>query len=212
MRKKFDKKNQAPDVKFLFSRISPLIVSFKFKAMKIFKNRRATVEVNASSMADIAFLLLIFFLVTTVIDIEKGILVKLPPFDNIPPPPVNSRNVFTVKINAYDQLLVEGDQTSPENLRQLAKTFIMNPEQSPELAAAPNQAVISLQNDRSTTYKTYIAVYNELKAAYNELWEETALKRFAKSYGALNEEVQKIIRDEIPMVISESEPADFAQQ
>jgi biopolymer transport protein ExbD len=181
--------------------------------MKIFKNRRATVEVNASSMADIAFLLLIFFLVTTVIDIEKGILVQLPPFDNVPPPPVNSRNVFTVKINAYDQLLVEGGQASPENLRQLAKSFIMNPEHSLDLAAAPNQAVISLQNDRSTSYKTYISVYNELKAAYHELWEEAALRRFAKSYGTLSSEAaQKIIRDEIPMVISESEPVDFAQQ
>ena len=122
--------------------------------MILFKNRRATVEVNASSMADIAFLLLIFFLVTTVIDVEKGIFVKLPAFDNVLPPPVSARNVFTVKINAYDQLLVEGERTSPEELRQLAKTFIMNPEQSPEFAAAPNQAVISLQNDRSTPTKS----------------------------------------------------------
>lgn len=183
----------------------------KYKAMIFTKPHRLAAELNASSMADIAFLLLVFFLVSTVIDTEKGITIKLPPLDyTTPPPPVNDRNVLSVKINFEGQLLVEGEETSVESLRQQAKNFIMNPARDPRLAIAPNQAVISLQNDRSTTYGVYLAVYNELKAAYNELWEEAAQQRFGKTFSSLSRSNQQNIRDEIPLVISESDLVDLA--
>ena len=167
-------------------------------------------EINAGSMADIAFLLLIFFLVTTTIDIDKGIFVKLPhwEYDNIPiniPP----RNVFSIKVNKHDQLLVEGKEGQIENLREQVKEFIMNPLQKKHLAAAPNKAVVALQNDRSTTYTTYLAVYNEIKGAYTELWEVEAKKRFDKSYVDLPIAAKKEIRNKIPSIISESEPTVF---
>lgn len=165
--------------------------------------------VNASSMADIAFLLLVFFLVTTVIETEKGIGVKLPPFDFTEPPPVHSRNVFSVKINAANQLLIEGEPLPLEKLRQQAKEFILNPAQRPDLADSPSVAVISLQNDRSTNYHTYLSVYNELKGAYNELWEEAAQSLHGKPFDRLSRNLQKAIRERIPLVISENDVVDF---
>lgn len=176
------------------------------------KPRRLSAEVNASSMADIAFLLLVFFLVTTVIDTEKGITVKLPAFDNAPPPLVSRRNVLSVKINFANQLSVEGEVVAIEHLRQQAKVFIMNPNNNPLFAVRPNQAVIALQNDRSTSYATYVAAYNELKGAYNELWEEAAQSRFGQSFSKLSRSRQQSIRDVIPLVISESDLVDLATE
>ena len=102
-------------------------------------------------MADIAFLLLVFFLVTTTIDTEKGIRVKLPPFELPPPPPIHGRNVLSVRINFADGLMVENEQLTISQLRSQAKTFIMNPSHEPHLAISPAQAIISLQNDRNTS-------------------------------------------------------------
>ncbi len=161
-------------------------------------------------MADIAFLLLVFFLVTTVIETEKGIGVRLPPFDvSSPPPPVHNRNVFSVKINYTNQLLIEGELFPLEKLRQQAKEFIMNPAQRNDLAISPNNAIISLQNDRSTNYTTYLSVYNELKGAYNELWEEAAQAQFGQPLIQLSRSRQKAIRERIPLVISENDLVDY---
>lgn len=167
-------------------------------------------EVNASSMADIAFLLLVFFLVTTVIDTEKGIGVKLPAWDTGTPPPVNSRNVFSVKINFNNQLLVEGELSTIEKLRERTKEFIMNPAKQKNLAASPNAAVVSLQNDRGTNYMTYVSVYNELKGAYNELWEEESVRHYQIPFSKLSRSKQQTIRKQIPLVISEIDLVDFA--
>lgn len=179
--------------------------------MKTFDtHRRAMPELNASSMADIAFLLLAFFLVTTVIETEKGIGVRLPPIDERPPASISDRNVFSVKINFENQLLIDGEISPISILRQRAKEFILNPTKRPDLAASPTAAVISLQNDRSTNYFTYVAVYNELKGAYNELWEEEAQRRFGSAYSGLSRRRQQAIRDGIPLVISESDLVDYA--
>lgn len=184
----------------------------KYSAMKTFNaQRRPVAEVNASSMADIAFLLLIFFLVTTVIETENGIGVRLPPFDTVPPPPVSSRNVFSVKINYSNQLLIEGEFFQLEKLRQRTKEFIMNPSRRPDLAISPNAAVISLQNDRSTNYLTYVSVYNELKGAYNELWEEESQRLHQQPFSKLSRSKQQAIRARIPLVISENDLVDFAE-
>ena len=173
--------------------------------------RRPAVAINASSMADIAFLLLVFFLVTTTIDIEKGIRVKLPPLLQTPPPQIPKRNILSVKINFNDELMVRGELTNVEKLKDRAKEFIMNPSNKDDLALAPNQAVISLQNDRSTSYNIYITVYNELKAAYHELWEAAAIDKYGTQFKELSRSKQKSIRDKIPLVISEGEVVDMKE-
>lgn len=178
------------------------------------KKTRKAPEVNAGSMADIAFLLLIFFLVTTTIDVDKGVLVKLPPWSDEPPEEMklNTRNVYSVLVNANDQLLVRGEPQSVKTLKDNAKEFIMNPKKLDNMAESPNKAIISLKNDRGTKYKTYLEVYNELKAAYNELREEEAQKSHGKSYAYLPKAIQKEIRAKIPLVISEAEPTNFGDE
>ncbi|HHM21368.1 MAG TPA: biopolymer transporter ExbD [Bacteroidetes bacterium] len=177
--------------------------------MQTISKRRTDVTVNASSMADIAFLLLIFFLVTTTMEVDKGILIKLPPSQHTPPPPIPSRNIFIVKINYNDELMVRGERTELARLKGKAKEFIMNPEGKDNLPAAPNQAIISIQNDRSTSYQVYISVYNQLKAAYKELWNEAALATYSTGYNKLNRRQQREIRKKIPLVISEGEIVDM---
>ena len=145
--------------------------------------KRKAPEVNAGSMADIAFLLLIFFLVTTTIETDSGINRKLPPMeDQIDPPIIREKNIFTVVVNKNNQLLVEESLTDIKDLRGLAMEFLDNGggkgedacdfcrgKRSPSSSDNPEKAIISLKNDRETAYKVYIAVQNELVAAYNEL-------------------------------------------
>ena len=172
-------------------------------------------EINAGSMADIAFLLLIFFLVTTTIAEDKGILVKLPPWSDEEPDitKLKERNVFSVLVNANNELLVREEPARIGELRERAKEFIMNPSNRPDLAEGPKNAIISLKNDRGTDYDTYLAVYNELKGAYDDLWDELSQRRYGEPY---SEEMpfaqRKAIRDEIPMVLSEAEPTNFGEE
>jgi biopolymer transport protein ExbD len=177
------------------------------------KKARQSEPVNAGSMADIAFLLLIFFLVTTTILEDQGIYVKLPPWEeDIIIKDVNANNVLTVLVNGQDQLLVEGELLQIDRLRATTKEFITNPQALLNRPTTPKNAIVSIMNDRSTTYETYIAVYNEIKGAYNELWNEAARKAYGKTYGELPAAHQKSIRDEIPLVISEAEPTDHAPE
>ena len=145
--------------------------------------RRKSPEVNAGSMADIAFLLLIFFLVTTTIETDSGINRKLPPMEEqIDPPIIRQKNIFTVVVNKNNQLLVEEELTDLKDLRDLAVEFLDNGggsgeeacdycqgNKDPRSSDNPDKAIISLKNDRETEYKVYIAVQNELVAAYNDL-------------------------------------------
>ena len=145
--------------------------------------KRSATEVNAGSMADIAFLLLIFFLVTTTIETDSGLNRKLPPMeDQVDPPIIRQKNIFTVVVNKYDQLLVEEELTDIKDLRALAVAFLDNGGGVGEEACDycqgardesssdnPDKAIISLKNNRETSYKVYIAIQNELVAAYNEL-------------------------------------------
>lgn len=171
-------------------------------------------EINASSMADIAFLLLIFFLVTTTIAEDKGILVKLPPWSDVDPDPtkMKTRNVYSVLVNAQNQLLVRGQVTNIRDLRNNTKEFIANPMRREDLSESPTKAIISLKNDRGTNYRTYLEVYNELQAAYNELWEEESLKRFNASYEKLPAAQKRTIRNAFPLIISEAEPTSFGTE
>lgn len=176
---------------------------------------RMSNEINAGSMADIAFLLLIFFLVTTTIAEDKGILVKLPPWSDEEPDitQLKTRNVYSVLVNAQNQLLVRGEEMDIDDLRENARDFISNPLGREDLAEAPNKAIISLKNDRGTSYATYLEVYNELKAAYYELWDELSRKEYGIPYSDdMPIAQQKFIKGEIPFVISEAEPTSFGEE
>lgn len=153
--------------------------------------KRAAPEVNAGSMADIAFLLLIFFLVTTTIEKDSGINRKLPPMeDNTEPPVIKQKNIFTVLINKNDQLLVEEESMEIKDLRAAAADFLDNNgdgscsyckgKKDPKSSDNPDKAIISLKNDRETSYAAYIAVQNELVAAYNMLRNRRALELGSK--------------------------------
>jgi biopolymer transport protein ExbD len=180
-------------------------------------------EINASSMADIAFLLLIFFLVTTTMNVDTGLARMLPPMpdENQPldkQPEVKQRNVFTVLVNKSDRLLVEGQPMDVTSLREKAKEFVVNPKDDINLSESTptevdyfgvvnvSKGVISLQNDRGTSYNMYMKVQNELVAAYNELREELSRRHFNKPYKDLNEEQKNAVQKVFPQRISEAEP------
>jgi biopolymer transport protein ExbD len=172
-------------------------------------------EINAGSMADIAFLLLIFFLVTTTIAEDKGIFVTLPPWSDEEPDitQLKERNVYSVLVNAQNQLLVRGEPMQIDDLRENAMEFIANPYNREDLAEAPNKAIVMLKNDRGTGYGTYLEVYNELKAAYNELWDQLSRQKFGVPYSEDMPIAQrKVIKSEIPFVLSEAEPTNFGEE
>ncbi len=193
--------------------------------------RRATPEINASSMADIAFLLLIFFLVTTTIDTDKGMLVKLPQWvelEDLPPPDeANKRNVLEILVNQYDQLLVNKEIMTIQNLKKTAKEFIGNNGDGscnyctgsgdPKKSDNPKKAIVSLKNDRATSYEMYISVYNELQAAYNELRDDRAQKEYGKPFNELDDSPgcrdcpKDLVRSKWPMRISEAEPEAYGE-
>jgi biopolymer transport protein ExbD len=184
---------------------------------------KKTPELNTASMADISFLLLTFFLLTSSIDTDLGINRLLPP------PPVEQldvqirqRNTFVVLINAYDQLLVRGKPGDIKTLRKDAKNFILNPYNDPTLPEKEiieidnigsyhvSKGVISLQNDRGTSYSMYIKVQNELTAAFNEIRNELSMERFGSKFEDLKDpDKQLAIRTAVPMKISEAEPKDI---
>jgi len=200
--------------------------------------RRAAPEINAGSMADIAFLLLIFFLVTTTMDVDTGLTRKLPPpieEEDPDPPEIKERNVFIVLANANDDLLVEGEPMLVSNLREEAKKFIIGdpsgqdpdmPEfkmtEVPVLGNIPvSKQIVSLQNDRSTSYELYIKVQNELVAAYNEVRNEYAQQKFGKTMKELEKEAErsnkaklqiKAVKKVYPQRISEAEPKNFGDK
>ena len=174
--------------------------------------RRGLPQINAGSMADIAFLLLIFFLVTTTMDQDTGIARKLPPMpeeEQEKPPEIKAKNIYVVLINANNELLVEGEWTQISELKNGAKKFINNNGRDPASSDNPQKAIISLQNDRGTQYVTYIRVQNELAAAYNELRNEASLNKYGEIFTNLNKKQQKEIKKMYPQKISEAEPKNI---
>jgi len=174
---------------------------------------RVAPEINASSMADIAFLLLVFFLVTTTIDSDKGLTVKLPVLpedeDDIIDSKQNKRNVLNILVNAKDQMLVNDEITRIQDLKELTKVFVDNNGVDPKKSDSPDEAVVSLKNDNGTTYEMYLSVHNELKAAYNELWNTESMVQYGKNYEELSNDERRTVREVYPYRISEAEPADY---
>ncbi len=192
------------------------------------RKKRGMPGINSSSTADIAFMLLIFFLTTTSMDTDKGLARRLPP----PPDPnvkqqdnikVKERNVLQVRINKDNQLMVGSEYLEISQLRAKAKEFIANPNDDANLpekhvksipllggdCMVTENHVISVTNDVGTSYQAYIDVQNELVAAYNELRNELAKAKFGAIYAECDEDQQKAVRDFYPQKISEAEPKKY---
>lgn len=188
---------------------------------------KPTPEINAGSMADIAFLLLIFFLVTTSMDVDKGIQRLLPPMPDenqkVEAEQINKRNIMVVLINRSDRLFAGGQPMETYMLKDKVKEFITNPANLPNLPEKRekdiegfgpymvSRAVVSLQNDRGTSYAAYIQVQNEIMKAFNEVRDEFAMQHWGKEYAALDETQRKIAREAIPQNISEQEPREVTK-
>ena len=141
------------------------------------KQNRLSPEINSSSMADIAFLLLIFFLVTTSIISDKGLYIQLPQYQTEQEPvDIPQRNLFTISINADGNLLVENKtyQGSFPDLKEDISKFILNNGRDQSSSDSPEKAIVSFKTSRSTTYKDYITVLDIIKSAYNQIYADNA--------------------------------------
>ncbi len=185
---------------------------------------KKTPEINGSSMADISFIALIFFLMVTTMDKEEGISRRLPPLpaedQKVEDQKVNRRNIIQVKINSSDRLFAGNQPMDVSQLKDKIKEFLTNPANDPNLpekemkeieglgTVSVSKGVISLQNDRGTTYSKYIAVQNELIKAVNELRDDFSMRQYGKTFIKLTEEEQDLVRKAVPQNISEAEPKD----
>ena len=195
-------------------------------------NARKTPEVRADSQADIAFLLLIFFLVATTMNSDKGlsrVLPPLPPEDvKVEDIKVKERNVLLVFVNAAGQIMAGNESMDIRGLKDKAKEFILNPmddENLPEKKDTEidlpdgskwtypvSEGVISLQTTRDTNYEVYIMVQNELSRAFNEVREQVAMQKFGHSFADLNEDQRSAVTKAVPQKISEAEPRQGAKK
>ena len=191
------------------------------------RKKREIHEINASSMADLAFLLLTFFLMTAAMGTDRGLARQLPP--PIPPDQkkeevidINKRNILIVLINSNNLLMVNNEVMDIRRLRHKAKEFIANRNDDPNMPEkvieevpffghfpTASKHVISLQNDRGTEYQAYMSVQNELMAAYRELRDELARNKFGVSFADLDEERKRAIQKIYPQNISEAEPRNY---
>lgn len=192
------------------------------------RGKRKVPDINSSSTADIAFLLLIFFLITTSMDTDRGLARRLPQppeKDQAEPDKIKERNVLQVYLNKDDQLMCGNDYIQVAELKEKAKEFVNNAgneESKPEKiqktieffgpTLITDKHVISLQNDRGSSYQAYISVQNELVAAYNELRDELGQQKWQKNYSELTVEQRKAIRDIYPQRISEAEPKKYGEK
>ena len=189
---------------------------------------KSTPALNTTSSADIAFLLLIFFLVSTTMDVDKGIQRRLPPMPDENQKQqdikVNRRNIVVVRINSQDRILAGGVPMDVTQVKDQIKEFIINPTNSESLPEkemkeiegfgqyAVSKGVVSLQNDRGTSYSAYLRVQNEIVKAFNEIRDDFAMINYGSKYAELDEEKQKIVREAVPQSISEAEPKDVSKK
>lgn len=179
------------------------------------RKKRPTETVSTGSTADIAFLLLIFFLVTTTIVSEQGLTVQLPPkLDEPVLSEVNERNIFTIMVNSQGGLLVEKEpRENLYGLQEELKAFILNEGRDEKLSDSPQEAIISLKSDRGTSYQQYIALFDEIKGAYYHIYSDRLgvdieEVRNSSSLSPILQERYERLRRDIPMRISLAEPTD----
>jgi biopolymer transport protein ExbD len=175
------------------------------------KNKeREDPEIGGAGMADIAFLLLIFFLLVTTIDVDTGIGLQLPPApeEDQEPPPIKERNLLNILVNAQGQVLLDEEPTPVGEVKQRVKEFVDNNGEDPNLSVSPDNAIVSIKTDRATPYNVYIDMLDEVMGAYAELRDAAAQSRFGVSYEQLedNSEEQQEIQDLYPKKISIAEP------
>lgn len=173
------------------------------------KRDKESGEIDGSSLADIAFLLLIFFLVVTTIDVDTGIGLVLPPIpDDIEPPPVRERNLLNILVNSQGMILIDDEPASLNNVRDRIKTFVDNNGADPNLSESPDDAIVSIKTDRRTPYNIYIDMLDEVMGAYAELRHQASMDRFGVPFTSLeqNSEQYDEIRDMYPKKISIAEP------
>lgn len=177
------------------------------------KRKRREAEIPTASMADIAFLLLIFFLVTTTINVDTGIGMTLPPkLEDEEPPPVRERNMLKILVNDQGQVLLEDRPSAVSLIREEVKKHVLNYGEDPNYSESPNQAVISLKTTRQTPYDTYINVLDEIWMGYREMWDAEARQMGFASYDSYRQsldqaaEEENVIREKIKANISIAEP------
>ena len=176
------------------------------------KKRRAEAEIPTSSMADIAFLLLIFFLVTTTIDVDTGIGMTLPPEldEEVDPPPIKERNVLKILVNEAGQVLLEDLPSAPNLIREEVKKHVTNDGADARYAESPGKALVSIKTDRQTPYNVYIQTLDEVWMAYFEIWDIEARSKGFPNYTEYRSSLEDVkdneIRDKWPAQISLAEP------
>jgi biopolymer transport protein ExbD len=178
--------------------------------MLLKKRQRETAEIPAASLADIAFLLLIFFLVTTTMDVDTGIGLVLPPKpdESVKPPPIKERNLLKILVNQQGLVLINDRPAGVAEVRQKVMDFVdnVNRTRDENMSEAPDKAVVSLKTDRATPYSLYIAMLDEVRGAYNELWDAVSMRQYGIRYIMLDNERKAEIRKIYPQNISEAEP------
>ncbi len=196
------------------------------------KSKRKVPAINGSSTADIAFILLIFFLITTSMDTDKGLKRRLPPLmpkeEKQEDIEINERNIMQLLVNRNDQIAIsrEGriEYVSLENLKDRVKLFIVNPKDDSQLPEKETRNItglgertvttssyaISIKNEVETSYQMYISVQNEMIKAYNEVWDEVAQKEFGRKFESLPSEKQKCVIEMYPMHITETPLAELS--
>ncbi|MDR0743075.1 MAG: biopolymer transporter ExbD [Tannerella sp.] len=189
--------------------------------------KRKVPGINGSSSADIAFMLLLFFLLTTSMDTDQGLPRRLPRppenKDNMDEQKVNKRNTLMVMVSSDNRIMCAGEEVTLAQLREKTKDFIENPNNSENLPEKKpvdlpifgtqmitSEHIISLQCDRGTEYQTYINVQNELAAAYNDLRDIISKRQFGKVFRGLDDEEQRnAVMKYYPQKISEAEPKKY---
>lgn len=178
------------------------------------KRGREGAEIPSSSLADIAFLLLVFFLVVTTIDVDTGIGLVLPPppDDTEPPPPIRERNLLKILVNSQGMILINERPTAVADVRQRVADFVDNANraQDENLSVNPQVAIVSIKTDRQTPYSVYINMLDEVRGAYKELRDAESMRRFGVNYDRYRASLENPLDDEIrrvyPMNVSIAEP------
>lgn len=185
---------------------------------------RKVTEINASSTADIAFLLLIFFLVTTTMDVDSGIQRILPPAVDDQQElgqDIHARNLLLVFVSASDEIMVGGQRMDISMIKDKVVEFISNPFDNPNMSSKKesdiegigkymgSEGIVSLQNDRGTSYNTYVKVQNELSRAFGEIRDAESIRLFGKKYSELDSDQRVAMRKAVPDRVSEAEPRNL---